>query len=322
MICCRTASLRLFIRNLAQIHNFDLPASPSRFIPAYSPRVALSHGRKNTFSTSVIRALEKEASGSDHTPDAAKHTTDAESGTVLSPRNPQLEISNADPNKGKQKTEKTTLDVGDTNAQARSDRDWEPSSTGPGKVKTQEERGKKQKKKKKTAKEKDAEAKPRSKSGDSTAGPQTERLEPWRVQKEALKEKFPEGWRPLKRLSPDAIAGIRALHQQFPDEYGTAQLAEKFEVSPEAIRRILRSKWTPSTEEEEERRERWFRRGMSVWSRYAELGVKPPRKWRKKGIVREPSYHERRRAAIERRRELEEADAGASLQRKLGGKIL
>jgi hypothetical protein len=97
------------------------------------------------------------------------------------------------------------------------------------------------------------------------------------------------------------MAGIRALHAQFPNEYNTETLAEKFAVSPEAIRRILKSKWTPSPEEEIERQERWFRRGKSVWGRYAEMGMKPPLKWRREGVARDPSYHENRRRALERR---------------------
>jgi len=118
--------------------------------------------------------------------------------------------------------------------------------------------------------------------------------ENWKVQKVALKGKFPEGWQPRKKLSPDALAGIRALHAEFPKEYTTEVLADKFEVSPEAIRRILRSKWTPSPEEEIERQERWFRRGKSVWSRWAEMGVKPPRRWRAEGIVRDPIWHQKK----------------------------
>ncbi|OLN92003.1 Required for respiratory growth protein 9, mitochondrial [Colletotrichum chlorophyti] len=147
--------------------------------------------------------------------------------------------------------------------------------------------------------------------------------EHWQIQKEALKKKFPEGWKPLKRLSPDAMAGIRALHAQFPQEYTLRVLADKFEVSPEAIRRILKSKWQAAPEEEEKRQERWFRRGVSVWTRYAEMGVKPPSKWRREGVARDPSYHEMRKAAIERRK-MEEAseDAGERLQRKLSDTIL
>ena len=111
--------------------------------------------------------------------------------------------------------------------------------------------------------------------------------EHWQIQKQALKEKFPEGWNPRKKLSPDALDGIRALNQQFPDVYTTTVLAKRFEVSPEAIRRILKSKWKPSSEEEEERQERWFNRGKQVWSRWAELGKRPPTKWRQEGIDRQ-----------------------------------
>ncbi|KAK4194201.1 hypothetical protein QBC40DRAFT_291212 [Triangularia verruculosa] len=120
-------------------------------------------------------------------------------------------------------------------------------------------------------------------------------LEPWRIQKKVLKEKFPEGWMPRKKLSPDALAGIRALHAQFPEQYSTARLAQKFEVSPEAVRRILKSNWTPDVEEEEERQGRWFNRGKRVWARWAELGKKPPAKWRAEGVVRDPKWNRGRK---------------------------
>ncbi|KIM97405.1 hypothetical protein OIDMADRAFT_96520, partial [Oidiodendron maius Zn] len=71
----------------------------------------------------------------------------------------------------------------------------------------------------------------------------------WQIDKQALKEKFPEGWNPRKRLSPDALAGIRALHASMPTAFTTEHLAQRFEVSPEAIRRILKSKWVPNAEE-------------------------------------------------------------------------
>ncbi|KAK0740252.1 hypothetical protein B0T18DRAFT_332716 [Schizothecium vesticola] len=116
----------------------------------------------------------------------------------------------------------------------------------------------------------------------------------WKVQKAALKEKFPDGWQPRKKLSPDALTGIRALHAEFPDIYTTEELANKFEVSAENIRRILRSKWVPSVDEEVDRQERWFNRGKKVWSRWAELGKKPPRRWRAEGIVRDPIWNEKR----------------------------
>lgn len=111
--------------------------------------------------------------------------------------------------------------------------------------------------------------------------------EHWRIQKEALKTKLGgEAWNPRKRLSPDAIEGIRALNAQFPDQYNTATLAAQFAVSPEAIRRILKSKWRPNPEEEEDRKARWFNRGKKVWERYSELGLHPPKKWRMEGVDR------------------------------------
>ncbi|CAG8958293.1 hypothetical protein HYFRA_00000648 [Hymenoscyphus fraxineus] len=110
--------------------------------------------------------------------------------------------------------------------------------------------------------------------------------EPWQIQKAALKEKFPDGWNPLKRLSPDAMVGIRALHAQMPEKFTTQFLANHFEISAEGIRRILKSKWVPTPEVQTKREVRWHRRGESVWSRMAELGVKPPRVWRDAGIGR------------------------------------
>lgn len=105
-------------------------------------------------------------------------------------------------------------------------------------------------------------------------------LPTWQVQKESLARKFPEGWRPLKRLSPDAMEGIRALHRQFPQVYTTPVLANRFQVSPEAIRRILASNFVPNAEEEVKRQERWIKRGENIWQRYSALGIKPPRRWR------------------------------------------
>ena len=109
--------------------------------------------------------------------------------------------------------------------------------------------------------------------------------ETWQVQKSALSEKFgSSGWSPRKRLSPDSLEGIRALHAQYPDKFTTSVLADQFKVSPEAVRRILKSKWRPNEKEEEERRERWNKRGMTIWAQMNELGVKPPRKWRDQGV--------------------------------------
>ena len=62
------------------------------------------------------------------------------------------------------------------------------------------------------------------------------------------------------------MAGLRALHATDPDLFNTPMLAEKFRISPEAVRRILRAKWVPRGEErvrmvkkELERKEVWRR---------------------------------------------------------------
>jgi len=104
------------------------------------------------------------------------------------------------------------------------------------------------------------------------------RHEDWQVQKDALKNKFgQESWNPRKKLSPDAMEGIRNLHERDPERYSTPLLAEQFKVSPEAIRRILKSKWRASPEVLADRRERWARRHDRIWDQQAELGLRPQR---------------------------------------------
>lgn len=64
--------------------------------------------------------------------------------------------------------------------------------------------------------------------------------------REAMKENFPDGWNPPRKLSRDAMDGLRALHLHNPEQFNTPALAAKFRISPEAVRRILKSKWHPS----------------------------------------------------------------------------
>ncbi|KAF1977714.1 required for respiratory growth protein 9, mitochondrial [Bimuria novae-zelandiae CBS 107.79] len=109
----------------------------------------------------------------------------------------------------------------------------------------------------------------------------------WLVEKEATKRKLNgEAWNPRKKLSPDTMEGIRHLHKSQPERFTTPVLAQYFKVSPEAIKRILKSKWRPSDEEHEERLRRWDKRGEQIWSTLVELGVKPPKKWREMGVGR------------------------------------
>lgn len=105
--------------------------------------------------------------------------------------------------------------------------------------------------------------------------------EEWQVQKAALTAKFGgTAWAPRKRLSPDAMDCIRALQDQFPNQMNTEVLAREFEVSPEAIRRILRRRWEPSADQEADRRDRWRRRGERIWTSWAQQGYKVPQSFR------------------------------------------
>ncbi len=83
----------------------------------------------------------------------------------------------------------------------------------------------------------------------------------WAQHRASMKAKFPEGWAPPHKLSRAAMDGLRALHAHDPDTFTTPVLADKFRISPEAVRRILRGKWQPTQEQrvrllERERRHR------------------------------------------------------------------
>ncbi|CAN6671600.1 required for respiratory growth protein 9, mitochondrial [Trichomonascus vanleenenianus] len=86
----------------------------------------------------------------------------------------------------------------------------------------------------------------------------------WKKQMFALKEKFHnQPWNPQKKLSRETMDKIRDLKEQFPEVH-SGVIAEHFKISPEAVRRILRSKWRPSTEEEEKIKDRWTKRGERI----------------------------------------------------------
>jgi hypothetical protein len=50
-------------------------------------------------------------------------------------------------------------------------------------------------------------------------------------------------WRPTKKLTYSAMAGLRELHSADPVQFNKQYLARKFGISFEAVSRILRSKW-------------------------------------------------------------------------------
>ena len=50
--------------------------------------------------------------------------------------------------------------------------------------------------------------------GEHSSSSSSSSKEIWQKHKMAIKSKFPEGWAPRKRLSPDAIKGVRQLHKK------------------------------------------------------------------------------------------------------------
>jgi len=138
----------------------------------------------------------------------------------------------------------------------------------------------------------------------------SQKRDPWQSQKAALESKFGEtGWQPRKRLSPDTLEGIRALHASDQAAYSTETLSEHFKVAPEAIRRILKSKWRPSEGEAEDRAARWERRGVKKWQEMAEIGMRPPVKWRAMGVGGAEGLHKER---IPKRKKVRREDGSLS----------
>ncbi|WFD04746.1 asparagine--tRNA ligase [Malassezia vespertilionis] len=75
------------------------------------------------------------------------------------------------------------------------------------------------------------------------------RLPAWQIQKIALSRKFPDGWSPMSKLSHEAQHGLRVLHDADPDRFNALVLSKRFRISPESVRRILKSRWEPNVDE-------------------------------------------------------------------------
>ena len=107
----------------------------------------------------------------------------------------------------------------------------------------------------------------------------------WAQHRASLKTKFPEGWAPPHKLSRAAMDGLRALHAHDPDTFTTPVLADKFRISPEAVRRILRGKWQPTQEQRARllEREKRHRQDRIQSKRATERMGEAENKWRKTG---------------------------------------
>lgn len=83
----------------------------------------------------------------------------------------------------------------------------------------------------------------------------------FKAHREVMRKDFPNGWDPPRKISREAMEGIRQMHRFDPGKFTTPVLAEKFKISPEAVRRVLKSRWEPPREKrlkiaERERAER------------------------------------------------------------------
>ncbi|CAG8448822.1 17262_t:CDS:2 [Acaulospora morrowiae] len=70
----------------------------------------------------------------------------------------------------------------------------------------------------------------------------------WLKHKYAIMERTGFGkWDPKKKVPREVMEKIRALHEQAPEENNSKTLSQQFKISPEAVRRILKSKWIPDS---------------------------------------------------------------------------
>ncbi|EJT69339.1 hypothetical protein GGTG_12958 [Gaeumannomyces tritici R3-111a-1] len=306
MACnCRTTALRLFVRGFAQLHITE----PALAVPSLRQRVHLA---PRPFSTSSCRGISSSApyraphavspaedparpsparegsgvgrpSGGNEAADHSEATPSA--AEDLTPEAADALFSDIMSMSSHQSAYKAHDHLSTPDPAEAHDYDVEDITGDEGRWDVGLNQHRQQEKKEKKERKKGAALNPFKERKMPPAQATPRKLEPWQVHKEAVAKKLNgERWNPRKRLSPDALEGIRALHAQFPETFTTAMLAKKFEVSPEMIRRILKSKWRPTPEEEEERERRWFNRGKTIWERNAALGMRVPRSWRNAGV--------------------------------------
>lgn len=75
----------------------------------------------------------------------------------------------------------------------------------------------------------------------------------WKKHKEAIKERFPGGWAPPKRISREAMDLLRTAHKVDPETNSVPVLSQRFKISPEAVRRVLKSRFELDRNERDKR---------------------------------------------------------------------
>ncbi|AJT05674.1 Rrg9p [Saccharomyces cerevisiae YJM1419] len=96
----------------------------------------------------------------------------------------------------------------------------------------------------------------------------TKDIPEWKKQKMAVRKKLQgQRWNPPKKISQEQMEALRLLKFNFP-ELTASDLADRFKISPEAVRRILKSNWKRTDEENNNTYERWKRRGERIKEMY------------------------------------------------------
>ena len=97
-----------------------------------------------------------------------------------------------------------------------------------------------------------------------TVNPKDNKIPLWRQRDETIKKKINgERWNPTKKLSRENMDSVRLLKKQMP-HLTASDLGTHFKVSPDAIRRILKSKFRQTEEEAVKIQKRWERRGEMI----------------------------------------------------------
>ncbi|KAK9464182.1 uncharacterized protein V1516DRAFT_613901, partial [Lipomyces oligophaga] len=79
-------------------------------------------------------------------------------------------------------------------------------------------------------------------------------------------------WTPRKRISPEARMLLRAIKADNPD-LKASHISKYFGISHEAVRRILRTKWTGVTPEEQDKiQSRWENRKWDLLKAWSKTG--------------------------------------------------
>jgi hypothetical protein len=93
---------------------------------------------------------------------------------------------------------------------------------------------------------------------------QNKELPKWKRDLYARREKF-HGvqWNPNRKVSRTTMDDIRKLKSEHP-HVTASDLGKAFGLSPEAVRRILKSRWDPTEGEQERIQDRWVRRGSRI----------------------------------------------------------